>query len=89
MLETYFSTARSVITSLSAMLWLDSPAAIRSSTSRSRGISSSRGPSWHRLDSSVDTITGSSAEPPRPMRRRARPPGRHLVLQYAASISAK
>ena len=39
MLETYFSTARRVITSASAMPWLDRPAAISSSTSRSRGVS--------------------------------------------------
>src|SRR4029453_19258299 len=39
MLETYFSTARTVITRLSAMPWFELPAAISSSTSRSRGVS--------------------------------------------------
>ena len=35
MLETYFSTAPTLITKLSAMPWLDLPLAISSSTSRS------------------------------------------------------
>src|SRR6266487_5971761 len=40
MLETYFSTARTVITSLSAIPWFELPEAISSSTSRSRGVRS-------------------------------------------------
>ena len=42
MLETYFSTARSVITSWSAIPWFERPSAMSSSTSRSRGVSSVR-----------------------------------------------
>jgi hypothetical protein len=42
---------------------LELPAAISSSTSRSRGVSVSSGSSLRRLDRSVDTMIGSSAEP--------------------------
>ena len=69
--ETYFSTARSVITSASAMPWLELPVAISSSTSRSRGVSSASGSSLRRRESSVETIIGSSAEPPAATRRTA------------------
>ena len=48
-LETYFSTGRSVITSLSAIPWFDRPSAISSSTSRSRGVSSAIGSSRRSL----------------------------------------
>ena len=71
MLETYFSTARSVITSLSAMPWFEFPCAIRSSTSRSRGVSRSSGSSFRRRERSVDTMIGSIAEPPSATRRTA------------------
>ena len=45
MLVTCFSTLRSVISSRSAIAWLERPSAISSSTSRSRGVSASSGPS--------------------------------------------
>jgi hypothetical protein len=45
MLETYFSTARSVITSLSAIPWFERPSAISTSTSRSRGVKATIGSS--------------------------------------------
>ncbi len=64
MLETYFSTARTVITSLSAIPWLERPSAISSSTSRSRGVSSASGSSLRRFESNVETMIGSIAEPP-------------------------
>jgi hypothetical protein len=71
MLETYFSTARSVITSRSAIPWLELPVAISSSTSRSRGVSRSSGSLGRCLERSVDTIFGSIAEPPSATRRTA------------------
>ena len=71
MLETYFSTAPTPITRLSAMPWLDLPLAISASTSRSRGVSSSSGSSVRSRESSVETICGSIAEPPSATRRTA------------------
>src|SRR6187551_432769 len=51
MLETYFSTARRVITSRSAIPWFELPDAISSSTSRSRGVKRASGSSgrWREL----------------------------------------
>ena len=71
MLDTYFSTARSVITSLSAIPWLELPVAISSRTSRSRGVSLASGSSRAGAESSVETIFGSTAEPPSATRRTA------------------
>ena len=64
MLDTYFSTARTVIASLSAMPWLDRPSAISSRTSRSRGVSDPSESTLRRFDRRVDTIIGSIADPP-------------------------
>ena len=62
-----------MITSLSAIPWFELPAAISSSTSRSRGVSRASGSSLRRWrEISVETIIGSSAEPPSATRRTAR-----------------
>ena len=71
MLETYFSTARTVITSASAIPWLELPEAISSRTSRSRGVSFAIGSSGRWRASRVETMIGSSAEPPSATRRTA------------------
>ena len=70
MFETCFSTAPSVTTSSSAMATFERPSAISASTSRSRGVSSSSGPS-SRWPSSWETASGSSAVPPSATRRTA------------------
>lgn len=70
-LDTYLSAARTVITSRSAMPALELPAAISSSTSRSRGVSRSNGSSLRRRRSRLLTICGSIEEPPVATRRTA------------------
>ena len=64
MLVTCFSTPRSVKKIRAAIAEFDSPSAINSSTSRSRGVSSSSGSSLRRRPTSCETTLGSSAEPP-------------------------
>ena len=81
MLETYFSTARSVITSLSAMPWFELPVAISSSTSRSRGVSARAG------RRSAAARAGSRRSSGRSPSRR-RPPGATAATNSATSLIA-
>ena len=53
------------------MPWFELPVAISSSTSRSRAVSRASGSSARWREISVETISGSSAEPPSATRRTA------------------